>query len=74
MNEVHDLNKVKKAKTIVRELETVLKILNLSIKTLAPFQKYNSLSETLHALEDSKTILGVHFEHYQQVLKNKGKM
>lgn len=74
MNEVSDFNKYKKAKTVVEELDMVLKIINLTIKGLKPFREYNSLSETLEALKDSKTILGIHFEHNKQVLKNKGQV
>jgi len=68
----HDFNKFKKAKTIVKELSILLKIIDLSINGLTPFQKYTSISETLLCLQDNKTILSVHLSHHSQILANKG--
>jgi hypothetical protein len=68
----HDLFKFKKAKTIVKELTNLLKIIELSIAGLTPFRKYTSISETLSCLEDNKTILTVHLQHHSAILKNKG--
>lgn len=68
----HDFNKYKKAKIIVSELETLLKIIDLSIKGITPFKKYNSISETLMCLNDNKTILDIHLNHYKKVIETKG--
>lgn len=72
--EVNDLAKYKKAKIVVRDLEQILKILGLSLKGLKPYKKYTSLSETMMALEDSRTILEVHLEHHKRILETKGKV
>jgi hypothetical protein len=68
----HDLFKFKKAKTVVRDLTNLLKIIELSITGLTPFRKYTSIGETLSCLEDNRTILTVHLQHHQQILANKG--
>jgi hypothetical protein len=68
----HDLSKYKKAKSVVRDLTTLLQIINLSINGLTPFRKYTSISETLACLEDNKTILSVHLDHHSQIIANKG--
>lgn len=73
MNNIHDLQKIKRAKIIVRELEQVLKIINLSIQGLKPYKKYTTLSETLLCLRDSKDILEIHLSHNKKILENKGK-
>lgn len=74
MNEVHDFNKLKKAKRIVKELEIVMKILNLAYAGLKPFRDYNSLQETLLCIYDSRTILQIHLDANKQILKNKGQV
>ena len=70
----HDFSKYKKSKVVVKELTTLLKIIDLSISGITPFTKYNSISETLMCLRDNKTILEVHLLHHQQILKNKGEV
>ena len=72
MSNLHDFNKLKKAKVIVRELTTLLKIVELSINGMTPFRKYSSIQETLACLQDNKTILSIHLEHHKQILANKG--
>lgn len=74
MNEISDFNKYKKAKQIVRELNTVVKILTLAYNGLKPFREYYSLQETMLCLQDSKMILEIHLEHHRKVLENKGKI
>lgn len=74
INKIHDFNKLKKAKRIVKDLETVMKILNLTHIGLKPFRDYTSLQETLLCIEDSKTILQIHLDHQKNVLKNKGEV
>lgn len=74
MNEISDFNKYKKAKTVVEELDVVIKIINLTLKGLKPFREYTTLSETIECLKDSKTILGIHLDHQRQILKNKGQV
>lgn len=70
----HDFGKYKKSKVVVKELTTLLKIIELSISGIAPFKKYTSISETLLCLQDNKTILEIHLQHHQQILKNKGEV
>lgn len=72
MSKVHDFNKMKKAKVVVRELTTLLKIIDLSITGLTPFKKYTSIMETLSCLYDNKTILDIHLSHHKKILDNKG--
>lgn len=72
MTNLNDFNKYKKAKLIVKELTNLLKIVDLSIKAIKPYTKYTSVGETLLCLQDNHTILSIHLEHHQQVLKNKG--
>jgi hypothetical protein len=74
MNELHDFNKLKRAKKIVKDLEIVMQMLNLAIRGLKPFRDYTSLQETLLCLEDSKIILEIHLSHNKQVLLNKGQV
>lgn len=72
MTNLNDFTKFKKAKTIVRELSTLLKIIDLSIAGLTPFRKYTSISETLLCLQDNKTILEIHLDAQKHILDNKG--
>lgn len=72
MNEISDFNKYKKAKIVVKELETVIQILKLAKVGLKPFRKYSSLSETLLCIGDSLAILEIHHEHHKRILETKG--
>lgn len=74
MNELHDFSKLKRAKRIVKDLETVMKILTIAHIGLRPFRDYTSLQETLLCLEDSKSILEIHLNHQKQILKTKGQV
>lgn len=70
----HDFGKYKKSKVVVKELTTLLKIIELSISGITPFTKYNSIPETLMCLRDNKIILEVHLQHHQNIIKNKGEV
>ncbi len=72
MTNLHDFNKLKKAKIIVADLTKLLHIIELSIAAIKPYVKYTSMSETLLCLSDNRTILNVHLFHQQQIIKNKG--
>lgn len=72
MNNLHDFNKLKKAKIIVRDITLILRIVDLAITGLTPFKKYSSISETLACLYDNKTILDIHLNEHKRILANKG--
>lgn len=71
---VHKLGDYKISKTVVTELEAILKVINLSIAGLGYFKNYTSVTKILNVLENERGILNAHLQKYAKVQKDKGKV
>lgn len=70
-NEVIDLKEYKKAKVLVKELEELIKIINLSINALSMYKKYVPVMECISMLQSNKTILEIHYHRYKRLIEKK---
>lgn len=61
----------KKAKLIAKELEQVVKIINLTIDGLSHFTKYMTVMETISVLQNNKTLIEIHLAKFKRLNENK---
>lgn len=69
---MHDLKKYREAKTILPHIEAILKVINLSIKSLSHFKSYLPVMRILVVMEEQKTLLEINQKKYAEIIKNKG--
>lgn len=69
----HDLKAYREAKTILPHLNAILKVIDLSIRSLAHFKSYLPVMRILVAMEKEKTLLELNQKKYEAILKSKGK-
>lgn len=70
---VNNLDKYKRAKYLVKELETVLSLINKAYEDLKPYKLFNPVVQSLNALGDSRSIVQIHLRKERRVLESKGK-
>lgn len=69
---IYDLQKYKRAKIIVKDLQVIIPILIKSYDALKPYMKYRPVLEVLNYLSDSKLILEVHLRNEKKIIDNNG--
>ncbi|MEY2703707.1 MAG: hypothetical protein RLY43_2346 [Bacteroidota bacterium] len=62
----------KSAKKYTKDLETILKILNTSIRALNKYKNYKLVKEILKEMNIRKSLIDVYYKKYSSVLENKG--
>lgn len=72
MSNVYNLQKYKRAKTIVKELQIVLPILKSSYTALKPYIKYRAVMECINTIHDAEIILETHLRNEKKVISNNG--
>lgn len=69
-NKVTNLYEVKKARILTKELSNVIIILNETIQSLKPYEKYTPVVDSIRTLKSSKMMLEIHLNKYKEVLEN----
>ena len=64
---------LKKLKIIVKDLREIQKQLILSIENLKTYKKYIPVAESVSALHTSKTMIEIHLNKYDKLLKEQEK-
>lgn len=73
MSNISNLEKYKRAKYLVKELNSALDIISKAYSDLKPYQIFNPVVNALNALGESRTIIQIHLKKEQKILDNKGK-
>lgn len=73
MNNISSLTKYRRAKIIIKDLAIAIRTMNLAIDALSYFSKYIPVMETISVLQNNKTLLEIHLNKQNKILKNKGK-
>lgn len=71
---VNNLLEYKKAKILAKDLEVILKIINLSISALHHYSKYAPVNVIISTLQTNKTLLEIHYNKYKRIIDTKGKV
>lgn len=74
MTKTHSLKDYKQAKILEKDLKQIIKIINLAISALHHYAKYAPVSVIISSLQTNKTILEIHYNKYQRILKTKGEV
>lgn len=69
-----DLQKYKKAKLLISDLEKLIYIFEDSIEKLRVFNNFVPVKESLFSLRENKQILKFHLEKQKEILEKKGKI
>jgi Fe2+ or Zn2+ uptake regulation protein len=69
---VYDLQKYKRAKLIVKDIQSILPVIIKSYESLKPYMKYRTVMDTLDVLNDSKLILEIHLKNEKKIIDNNG--
>lgn len=64
-----NFKKKKKVKIVVADLEVIIKVLNLSIRSLTMFSKYSNINEIISVLQNHKTLYEIHLKKYQKSIE-----
>lgn len=73
IKETHNLNKYKNAKVHVENLESIYKIIDLSIRGLSIFEVYIPAACALSELRLQKMLITKCLNDQKKIIKNKGK-
>lgn len=68
----HDLQKYKEAKALLPHLETIIKVLNLTIKSLSYYQHFIPVYRILSVINNQKYILELERDRYKYIKSTKG--
>lgn len=72
MSDVVDLNsrkKEKRYKKIIQDIDSILKIISLTQRSLSFFKEYVPAQEIISILETNKTMLEIHRKKYEAELQ-----
>lgn len=64
----------KEAKHILPHLEGILKIVDLSMRSLKLFDCYLPVIRILKVLKEEQSLLQIHQKKYEDIIKTKGKL
>ena len=71
MDNVVDLKKYKKAKIVAKDLEQIIKILELTMQGLGKYSKYTHVAEVLAHVQQKKVILKVYLDKCKALIDKK---
>lgn len=71
MPEIVNINEYKKAKILVGDLEKIIKVIDLTIKGLSYYKKYEPVSQIISNLQTNKSILEISYIKYKKILEKK---
>jgi len=71
---VNNLNKYRKAKKIVKDLEQILKIVDSTNFQLSKYKIYRPVSQLCDTIEVSRDLLVYNLEFYRMIVETKGEV
>jgi hypothetical protein len=71
---VNNLLEYRKAKILAQDLESILRVINLSISALHHYSKYAPVNLIISTLQTNKTLLEIHYNKYKRIVETKGKV
>jgi hypothetical protein len=66
---LQDFKDKKKIKKFIKDINTILKIIDLSEKGLSHFPQYSVVQDMLNVLKSNKTLLELHRKKYESKLE-----
>lgn len=69
---MNDLKAYKDSLTYLPHLEAILKVINLSMKTLIPFKHFVGVYRILVVMEEEKQLLEMHRDKFKKIKESKG--
>jgi hypothetical protein len=71
---VNNLQEYRKAKILEKDLEQILRVINLSISALHFYSKYAPVNVIISTLQTNKTLLEIHYNKYKRIVETKGEV
>lgn len=72
MTNVHNIYNYKKAKQVLKDLETMLKITNIAIFGISNYVKYKVGAQLMRVLLEHKKTLQIHIKTCNKIIESKG--
>lgn len=72
MENKYSLKDYREAKTVGPHLDAILKVLDLTSRSLHHFKTYLPVSKILKSIDEQRIVLEAHRVRYAQILKTKG--
>lgn len=72
-NQIHDINKYKKSLLYLKHLETIINVIDLSLRALKFYEPYTSVAKIMRIMENEKAVLQSHLEQCKKIKESKGK-
>ncbi len=69
---MNNLHKYKKALLHVKDLTKAIEILGDAMSKLNPYAKYDSVYNTIAAMDATKTLLEIHLHNQKRIVDNQG--
>lgn len=74
MSENHSLKSYKESLIVSEHLGAIIKVLNLTLKGLERFKVYIPVKKILLVIQDQKSVLESHYEKFQKIKSEKGRI
>lgn len=71
---VNSLHEYRKAKVLAKDLEQIIKVINLTISALHFYSKYSPVNVIISTLQTNKTLLEIHYNKYKRIVETKGEI
>lgn len=74
MADIHNLNDLQLARTIIKDLPEALKSLEKCEKDLKKYKRFTGIARVLKSIADSKSMMKIHLKSQEEIIKNRGKV
>ena len=74
MADIHNLNTLQLAKTIIKDLPKALETLDKCEKQLKPYKKFTNVAHVLKSITEAKSMIKIHIKSQEEVIKKLGKI
>jgi len=71
MSNLINIKEYKIAKVLVKDLETIIKTIDLTIQALSYYKKYGSVSQIISNLQTNRALLETSYIKYKRILDKK---
>jgi mannosyltransferase OCH1-like enzyme len=74
MADIHNLNDLQLARTIIKDLPKALESLDKCEKDLKKYKRFTNVAHVLKSISDAKSMMKIHLKSQEEIIKNRGKV
>ena len=69
---INDINKLKKAMVLTKELQHCVSIIDHTLSQLDVYKKFSPVKDSIDMLKESKQLLEIHIKTQKLIIENRG--